>query len=190
MALIDEILATNEKFCANLPEEYKAYEHEDPHDSKIPKKKLAILTCIDTRLVDFLEPALGLKRGDAKIIKTVGNCVTGYFDTAVKSLLVTIYELGVQEIAVVGHHNCGMEATTSESLTKAMLERGVSPDAIKMVEKELKEWADGFKDPVQNVKDVVKLLKEDPLIPKDVKVHGLIFHPRSGKLDLLVKGSD
>ena len=74
MALIDEILATNEHFCANLPEEYKAYEYEDPHDSKIPKKHLAILTCVDTRLVSYLEPALGLKRGDAKIVKTVGNC--------------------------------------------------------------------------------------------------------------------
>ena len=188
MALIDEILATNENFCANLPEEYKAYEHEDPHDSKIPKKHLAILTCVDCRLLNFLEPALGLKRGDVKMIKTVGNCVTGYFDTAVKSLLVTIYELEVQEIAVIGHHHCGMQATTSESLTKAMLSRGISPDAIKMVEKELVAWADGFRDPEQNVRDVVKLLREDPLIPKDVKIHGLLFHPRSGRLTLVDKG--
>jgi len=187
MALIDEILATNENFCANLPEEYKAYENEDPHDSKIPKKKLAILACMDTRTTLFLEPAMGIKRGDAKVIKTVGNCVTGFFDTAVKSLMVAIYELGVMEIAVVGHEECGMQKTTSESLTKAMLERGVSPDAIKMVEKELKEWADGFKDPEQNVRDVVKLLKEDPLIPKDVKIHGLLFHPRTGKLTLVSK---
>ena len=187
MALIDEILTTNENFCANLPEEFKAYEHEDHHASKIPKKKLAILTCMDCRLTGLLELAMGIKRGDAKIIKTVGNCVTGYFDTAVKSLMVAIYELGVQEIAVVGHEECGMQKTTAESLTKAMLERGISPDAIKMIEKELNEWADGFKDPVQNVKDVVKLLKDDPLIPKDIKVHGLLFHPRSGKLTLVSK---
>ncbi len=68
-----------------------------------------------------------------------------------------------------------------------MLERGISPDAIKMVEKELKEWADGFQNPEQNVRDVVKLLREDPLIPKDVKVHGLMFHPRSGKLTPVIK---
>ena len=188
MALIDEILATNEHFCANLPEEYKAYEYEDHHDSKIPKKKLAILTCMDCRLSGFLEPAMGIKRGDAKIVKTVGNCVTGYFDTAVKSLMVAIYELGVMEIAVVGHFECGMQKTTSESLTKAMLSRGISPDAIKMVEKELADWAEGFRDPEQNVRDVVKLLREDPLIPKDVKVHGLLFHPRSGRLTLIDKG--
>ena len=187
MALIDDILATNENFCANLQEEFKAYEHEDHHESKLPKKKLAILTCMDCRLVNFLEPAMGIKRGDAKIIKTVGNCVTGLFDTAVKSLMVAIYELGVQEIAVVGHYECGMQKTTSESLKNAMLRRGVSPYAIKMVEKELTEWTDSFKDPEQNVRDVVKLLKDDPLIPRNVKVHGLMFHPRSGKLDLVIK---
>lgn len=187
MALIDEILATNENFCANLPEEIKSYENEDHHASKLPKKKLAILTCMDTRLIGLLEPAMGIKRGDAKIIKTVGNCVTGYFDTAVKSLMVAIYELGVMEIAVVGHAECGMQKTTSESLKKAMLERGISPDAIKLVEKDLIEWAEGFKDPEQNVRDVVKLLKDDPLIPKDIKVHGLLIHPRTGKLTLVSK---
>ena len=185
MSVLDEMLQTNEKFCANPPEEFKAYEHEDHHASKLPKKHLAIVTCMDTRLVNFLEPALGLKRGDVKIIKTAGNCLTGVFDATVRSLLVCIYELGVREIAVIGHHECGMAKTTSESLTKAMTERGVSLDAIKMVEKEMVEWADSFQRPEENVKEVVKQLRENPLIPQDVKVHGLMFHPRSGKLELL-----
>lgn len=187
MSVIEEMLATNEKFCANLPEEYKAYEHEDHHDSKIPKKHLAIVTCMDTRLVNYLEPALGIKRGDAKIIKTVGNCLNGVFDTTVRSLLVCIYELGVKEIAIIGHYECGMMKTTSESLTKAMLANGISPDAIKMVKKELVEWADSFQKPEENVKTVVAQLRDNPLIPKDVKVYGLMFHPRSGKLELIDK---
>ena len=182
MSVLDEMLQVNEKFCANPPVDYT---NEDHYASKLPKKHLAIVTCMDTRLVNFLEPALGLKRGDAKIIKTVGNCLNGVFDTTVRSLLVCIYELGVNEIAVIGHHECGMAKTTSESLTKAMISRGVSPDAIKMVEKELIEWADNFRYPEENVKEVVKQLRENPLIPKDVKVHGLMFHPRSGKVELL-----
>lgn len=182
MSVLDEMLQVNEKFCANPPVDYT---NEDHHESKLPKKHLAIVTCMDTRLVNFLEPALGISRGDAKVIKTVGNCLNGVFDTTVRSLLVCIYELGVNEIAIIGHHECGMAKTTSESLTKAMISRGVSPDAIKMVEKELVEWADSFQRPEENVKEVVKQLRENPLIPKDVKVHGLIFHPRSGKLELL-----
>ena len=182
MSVLDDMLQTNEKFCANPPVDYT---NEDHHESKLPKKHLAIVTCMHPRLVNFLEPALGLTRGDVKIIKQAGNVLTGVFDATVRSLLVCIYELGVNEIAVIGHHECGMAKTTSESLTKAMIERGVSPDAIKMVEKELVEWADSFQRPEENVKEVVKQLRENPLIPKDVKVHGLMFHPRSGKVQLL-----
>ena len=185
MTVIEEILKTNESFCKNPPVDYSG---EDHHESKLPKKHLAIVTCMDTRLVDFLEPALGLKRGDVKVIKTAGNVIVDVFDSTIRSLLVCIYELGVKEIAIIGHHECGMAKTTSENLTKAMLERGVSIDAIKMVDKELKEWADGFKNPEENVAKVVDDIKNNPLIPKDIKVHGLIFHPRSGKLDLIVNG--
>lgn len=185
MKVIEEILKTNEKFCANPPVDYKG---EDHHESKLPKKHLAIVTCMDTRLVDFLEPALGLKRGDAKIIKTAGNVIVDVFDSTIRSLLVCIYELGVKEIAIIGHHECGMAKTTSESLTKAMLENGINPAAIKMVEKDLKEWADGFKNPEDNVVKVVEDIKNNPLIPKDIAVHGLMFHPREGKLDLIVNG--
>ena len=183
MTVIEEIIQTNEKFCANPPVDYTG---EDHHASKLPKKHLAIVTCMDTRLVDFLEPALGLKRGDAKIIKTAGNVIVDMFDSTVRSLLVCIYELGVNEIAIIGHHECGMAKTTSESLTKAMLSRGISADAIKMVESPLKDWADGFQNPEDNVIKVVNSIKNNPLIPKDVKVHGLMFHPRSGKLELIV----
>ena len=185
MRVIEEVMKTNESFCANPPVDYT---NEDHHESKLPKKHLAIVTCMDTRLVDFLEPALGLKRGDVKVIKTAGNVIIDVFDSTIRSLLVCIYELGVKEIAIVGHYECGMAKTTSESLTKAMLKNGISADAIKMVDKELKEWADGFKKPEENVIKVVESVKNNPLIPKDIKVHGLMFHPRSGKLDWIVNG--
>ena len=185
MSILEEILKVNEEFCENPPIDYSG---EDHHESKLPKKHLAIVTCMDTRLVDFLEPALGLKRGDVKVIKTAGNVIVDVFDSTIRSLLVCIYELGVKEIAIIGHHECGMAKTTSESLTKAMLEHGINPAAIKMVDKDLKEWADGFKNPEENVVKVVDDIKNNPLIPKDIAVHGLMFHPRSGKLDLLVDG--
>ena len=184
MELIEEILAVNKNFVENPPQNY---EGEDIHESKLPAKKLAIVTCMDTRLVNFLEPALGLTRGDVKIIKTAGNTINGVFDSTVRSLLVCIYELGVKEIAIIGHHECGMAKTTSDSLIKAMLERGVSADAIRMIHKDLTEWADEFQHPEENVRDAVAQLKSNPLIPKDIKIHGLIFHPRTGELKLLIK---
>lgn len=185
MAILDEILESNKVFCANPPVDYT---QEDLKASKLPQKEIAIITCMDTRLVNFLEPALGIGRGEAKVIKTAGNGVTGVFDGTVRSLLVCIYELGIKEIIVIGHHECGMAKTTSEGLTKAMLSRGIAPEAIHMIRKELQEWADEFQHPEQNVEDTVDALRMNPLIPKDVPIHGLMFHPRSGKLDLIVNG--
>ena len=54
-----------------------------------------------------------------------------------------------------------------------MLARGISPDAIKMVRKELEDWIDHFHHPADNVEEVVCKIRTNPLIPKDVPVHGL-----------------
>ena len=185
MSILHDILSANESFCTALPVDYT---QEDQQKSKLPQKQVAIITCMDTRLVNFLEPALGLARGDAKVIKTAGNSVTGVFDGTIRSLMVCIYELGVKEILVIGHHECGMSKTTSQSLTNAMLSRGVPKEAIHMVAKELREWADEFHHPEQNVRDTVEAIRLKPLIPSDVPTHGLIFHPRTGKLDVIIDG--
>lgn len=185
MSILSEILSANESFCAAPPMDYT---QEDHSRSKLPQKQVAIITCMDTRLVNFLEPALGLSRGDAKVIKTAGNSVTGVFDGTIRSLMVCIYELGVKEVLVIGHHECGMAKTTSQSLTRAMLSRGVPKEAIHMIAKELREWADEFHHPEQNVIDTVEAIRLNPLIPQDVPIHGMIFHPRTGKLDVIEDG--
>ncbi len=185
MTLLEQFLQENEKYCKTTSVDYT---QEDVKKSKLPQKQVAILTCMDTRLVNFLEPALGIERGEAKVIKTAGNCVTGVFDGTIRSLLVCIYELGIKEIFVIGHHECGMAKTTSESMTQAMLARGIQPEAIHMISKELREWADEFQHPEENVEVTVDQLRMNPLIPKDVPVHGLMFHPRTGKVDVVVDG--
>ena len=94
--MIDEILAFNRRFVAE-----KGYERFIT--DKYPNKRIAIVTCMDTRLVELLPAALGLKNGDVKIIKNAGGTITNPFDSTVRSLLVAIYELGVQEVMIVGH---------------------------------------------------------------------------------------
>ena len=81
-----------------------------------------------------------------------------------------------------------MAKTTSESLTKAMLSRGVAPEAIQMVHHELEHWADGFSHPVDNVQETVSMLRMNPLIPKDVAVHGLMMHPNTGEVEVVEVG--
>ncbi len=185
MALLDNILEENAKFVAALPESYL---HRNDRVSKYPAKQLAIYTCMDTRLVDFLEPAMGIARGEAKVIKAAGNMITGPFDEVIRSLLVAVYELGVTEIMVVGHEDCGMQHSTSESLKQRMLARGVKPEAIAEIEGEFAKWVDAFHHPRQNVERTVAAIKNNPLLPQDVIVHGLLFCPDSGRLEVIVRG--
>ena len=100
MRMIDQIIAFNKEFVAQ-----KGYEKY--LTDKYPDKKLAVLSCMDTRLTELLPAALGLKNGDAKIIKNAGGLVISAFDSAMRSLIVAIYELGVEEIMVVAHSHCG-----------------------------------------------------------------------------------
>ena len=95
--MLDEILAHNKEFV-------KDYEGEKL--SHHPQKKLAILTCMDCRLTGFLEPALGIGRGDAKIIKNAGNTIVG--EDAIRSIAAAIFSLGAEEVIVVGHTYCCM----------------------------------------------------------------------------------
>ena len=100
--MIDEIMEYNRKFVEN-----KGYE---PYlTSKYPDKKLAILTCMDTRLLELLPAALGIKNGDAKIIKNAGGVIVHPYGSVVRSLLVGILELGVEEVMVIGHTDCGVQ---------------------------------------------------------------------------------
>lgn len=185
--LLDEIMQKNAQFVEHLP---YSYLHRNDDVSKYPEKALAIYTCMDTRLVEFLEPAMGITRGQAKIIKAAGNMVTGPFDEVIRSLMVAVYELGVKEIAVVGHEDCGMAHSTSASLKEKMLDRGVSPEAISSIEKEFESWVDAFSHPYDNVKNAVAAIRNNPLLPDDVPVHGLIFCPKSGKINIVVNGYD
>ena len=87
-----------------------------PQIDKKPVRKLAVLTCMDTRLLYIVEPALGLNRGEAVVIKVAGARITEAFDSALGSLLVAVYELGVTDVAVVVHDDCGMVHTTADGL--------------------------------------------------------------------------
>ena len=89
--MIDEIIEFNKTFVAE-----KGYEKYIT--DKYPEKKLAVLSCMDTRLTELLPAALGLKNGDAKIIKNAGGLVISAFDSAMRSLIVAIYELSLIHI--------------------------------------------------------------------------------------------
>ena len=139
--------------------------------TKYPDKKIAIVTCMDTRLVELLPAALGLKNGDVKLIKNAGGTVMHPFGSVVRSLLVAIYELGVQEIMIIGHTDCGVQHMDSELMLKHMRDRGVSQDHLDMM-----EYCD------INLRSSVHLVKHHPLVPQDLIVRGFIMDSVTGQL--------
>jgi len=179
MKLLDSILEANKSFVR--PGAF-------PPLPKTPQKQLAIFTCMDTRLVDFLEPAMGIQRGDAKIIKNAGNTVIDPHGGVIRSLVVAIFLLGVEEVLVIGHQDCGMANLDAGELKKKMIARGIAPEAIDALEPDLTQWVGAFSDPVSNVENVVSMIRNSPLIPKDIPIHGLIFCPNDGHLDVVVRG--
>jgi len=72
-----------------------------------PKRKLAVLACMDARLDPY--ELLGLERGDAHIVRNAGGLVT---DDALRSLGASQRLLDTKEVVVIMHRDCGLEGTT------------------------------------------------------------------------------
>ena len=138
--MIKEMIEFNKKFVEDKKyEQYKT--------SKYPDKKIAILSCMDTRLTELLPAALGIKNGDVKIIKNAGGVVTHPFGSVVRSLLVAIFELGVEEIMVIGHTDCGVQHINSDMMIEHMINRGVLKDNIDIMKYcgiDFENWLAGF----------------------------------------------
>lgn len=179
--MIREILEYNRRFV-----EEKNYEQF--LTDKYPAKRLAIVTCMDTRLVTLLPAALGLKNGDVKIIKNAGGVITNPFDSTMRSLLVAIYELGVNEIMVIGHTGCGVQGMDADEMLHLMRERGVSDEHISLMQHcgiDLKRWLHGFDDTQTAVLETVDLISNHPLITKDITVRGYVMDSTTGLLEQL-----
>ena len=174
--MIDQILAYNARFVAE-----KGYE---PYvTDKYPAKKLAVLTCMDTRLTELLPKALGLRKGDAKIIKNAGGLVLSETDSARRSLLVGIYELGVREVMVIHHSTCGACHISYGEFKPHMQERGIPEEVLAHWEaKGIAAWLEGFHDTEASVRKTVDAIVNHPLVPRDVTVRGFIIDSVTGAL--------
>lgn len=186
MKALDKILSHNEKFVTEK-------EYEKFHTTKFPNKKLVILSCMDTRLVELLPKAMNLKNGDVKIVKSAGAIVAHPFGSIMRSILVAVYELNADEICVVGHHDCGMSNLNADAFLEKAVERGIPEERIEMLQYsgiDLKQWLKGFEKVEDSVRHSVSAIMNHPLLPKHVPVHGLVIDPTTGKLDIVINGYD
>ena len=186
---IDEILAQNEQFLR---------EKQLPVIGHAPRKQLAVVTCMDCRLVEMFEEALGLQRGDVVEMRTAGATISmgereGGANDLVRSIAGSVYLLGVREVMVIGHTQCGLAHANSTALVASMQALGVDPDALIAREglgdiNGLMTWLGAFSDVHLNVREVVNVIRSSPFLPK-MPVHGLVIDIITGKLEVVDRAS-
>ena len=133
-----------------------------------PRKKLAIVACMDARLV----PArvLGLEEGDAHVIRNAGGLVT---EGEIRSLAISQRLLGTEEIILIHHTDCGMLTFTDEEFKRSLEEEtGVVPDWV----------AESFQDTDEDVRQSIARIKASPFIPRKESVRGFVYEVETGTM--------
>jgi carbonic anhydrase len=134
----------------------------------MPAKKLAVLACMDARVA----PAklLGLKEGDAHVIRNAGGVVT---DDAIRSLAISQNLLGTEEIVLIHHTDCGMLTFTDDQFQKHLEEKyGVRPD-----------WDAGtFSNLEDNMRASLDTIAASPFIPHKDSIRGYVYEVETGEL--------
>jgi carbonic anhydrase len=160
MSVIDEVLAANEIYART---------HELRPLTPRPQRKLAVLTCMDTRLSIR---TLGLKTGDAHIIRNAGGIVT---DDSLRSLLVSHYLLGTEEFLIINHTDCGLMHTTEQDL-RTRIQNRTGTAAIAPA------FFYAFQNIEENVRHQLQKLRTHPWIPEKVMVRGFVYDVTTGLL--------
>lgn len=172
MSMIDDIIAGNARFVE---------EGWDPADSALvsqPAKELAVVACMDTR--NAVERVLGLRHGDAKVIRNAGALVD---DGTLRSLIVAVHLLGVRHVCIMGHTKCGMTLVGRGEfrIAHSISERtGVALHDV--MRPDFQRWLGGFADPVEHTRDSVRLVRRHPYMPKDIDVFGLLYDNDTGRV--------
>jgi len=138
--------------------------------ARYPEHKLVIVTCMDARI--DLNQKLGVKPGEAHILRNVGGVVT---EDTLRSLLLSINVLGTDQIMVINHTDCGLAGLEDATFRAQMIERYGTDAAVP-------QQFYGFTDLKTNVKEQVQKIKAHPWIPESVIVEGFIADIKTGKI--------
>jgi len=138
-----------------------------PGLSPRPRRKVAVLACMDTRIDPF--PMLGLERGDAHILRNAGGLAT---DDVIRSLSASQRLLGTEEVVVVMHDNCGLHGASEDEFARGLAADGVLPS-----------WRLGaFTDIDATLRHSLARLRSSPELPARDHIRGFIFDPETGAM--------
>ena len=129
-----------------------------------PARHLAVVTCMDARI----DPAkaLGLDEGDAHVIRNAGGLVT---DDALRSLAISHWELGTEEVVVIAHTRCGLLTLDEDRLREKI---GPQAGGVQFLP---------FRDLDAGVRESVRRVRESPLLPDSFGATGMVYDVESGR---------
>ena len=161
MSVADELLEANQEFVRSFNLGNLAVQ---------PKRRVAVLACMDSRIL--FERCLGLKPGDAHMIRNAGGIAT---DDALRSLIVSHHLLNTREFIIINHTDCGLLRVREDELKKALTEKmGTLAGAPAHFH--------AFEDLEENVRQQVRRVKSHPWIPKHIPVRGFVYDVKTGRL--------
>ena len=179
MSVLEDVLDANERYASTFGSKSEL--------ALPPARRFAILTCMDARL----DPAkfAGLSEGDAHVIRNAGGRAS---DDAIRSLVISYKLLGTREWFVIHHTNCGMEYFTNEIM------RGLLAKSLETATLDESGWRDTGQGPGSNagesidwltirdqresVVEDVRRIREHPLVPRSIPIHGYIYEVETGRL--------
>jgi carbonic anhydrase len=161
MNMIDAVLEANRHFA-------ETFSGKDLPTK--PAKGLAVIACMDYRIP--IAEALGLENGDAVVIRNAGGIIT---EDTLSSLLVAHYRLGVTDVMIINHTQCGMMTFSDEELVE-FLEKETGHSAV------IPAHFHTFSDLEANVRRQFRRLESHVWIPKGLRVRGFIYDVKTGKL--------
>jgi carbonic anhydrase len=152
MDTIDDLVANNRAFSTSLP---------DRHLDVQPSRRLAIVTCMDSRLDVFA--ALGLADGEAHVLRNAGGIVS---DDVIRSLTISQRRLGTREVMLIHHTDCGLEKLTDEGFRVELEEAtGIVPEFP----------IEAFASVEDSVRESILRVRRSPFLPHRDAVRGFVY---------------
>jgi len=157
--VIDELVGNNRAFADALPRH---------HLDVRPRRRLAVVTCMDSRLDVFA--ALGLQDGEAHVLRNAGGVIT---DDVIRSLAVSQRRLGTRAVMLIHHTDCGMQALTDDGFRAELQEAtGVAPAFA----------IESFTDVDADVRQSVRRVRRSPFLLHTDLVRGFVYDVDSHRL--------
>jgi carbonic anhydrase len=150
--VVDDLLANNETFAAGLPAR---------HLDVYPSRRLAVVTCMDSRLDVFA--ALGLNDGEAHVLRNAGGVVT---DDVIRSLAISQRRLGTREVMLIHHTDCGMQSLSDDEFRAELQEATGTAPAFAI---------ESFTDVDADVRQSILRVRRSAFLPHRDRVRGFVY---------------